>query len=158
MSEYIEIETELSDDGRILTVYTNLRLNEGEVEQYDSIEAAEEGTPVPQALPGSAVPAGESFRLLLRERLRSFQVQAMAADGRRHAAVAVTVIEAGHGPGLPGHRRQRAPAMVDGEPADIFGDLVGVVGFVLLHPRPKAPLRRACRQDRRHGCARFGHG
>jgi hypothetical protein len=50
MSEYIEIETELSDDGRILTVYTNLRLNEGEVEQYDSIEAAEEGTPVAQAL------------------------------------------------------------------------------------------------------------
>lgn len=59
-------------------------------------------SPVPQALPGSAVPAGGSFRLLLQERLRSFQVQAMAADGRRHAAVAVTVIEAGHGPGLPG--------------------------------------------------------
>ncbi len=50
MSEYIEIETELSDDGRFLTVYTNLRLNEGEVEQYDSAKAAEEGTPVAQAL------------------------------------------------------------------------------------------------------------
>ncbi len=50
MSEYIEIETELSDNGRILTVYTNLRLNDGEVEQYDSIEAAEEGSPVAQAL------------------------------------------------------------------------------------------------------------
>jgi hypothetical protein len=50
MSEYIEIETELSDDGRILTVYTNLRLNDGEVERYDSLEAAEEGSPVAQAL------------------------------------------------------------------------------------------------------------
>ncbi|MBK8902885.1 MAG: NifU N-terminal domain-containing protein [Anaerolineaceae bacterium] len=50
MSEYIEIETELSDDGRILIVYTNLRLNEGEVEQYNSPDEMEEGTPVAQAL------------------------------------------------------------------------------------------------------------
>lgn len=50
MSEYIEIETELSDDGRILTVTTNLRLNEGEVEQYNTPEEMEEGTPVAQAL------------------------------------------------------------------------------------------------------------
>jgi len=50
MSEYIEIETELSDDDSILTVYTNLRLNDGEVEQYHSSEELEEGSPVAQAL------------------------------------------------------------------------------------------------------------
>ena len=50
MSEYIDIETELSDDEQVLNVYTNLRLNEGEAEQYDSIEALEEGSPVAQAL------------------------------------------------------------------------------------------------------------
>lgn len=50
MSEYIEIETELSDDGRTLTVYTNLRLNEGEAEQYHSSAELEEGSPVAQAL------------------------------------------------------------------------------------------------------------
>ncbi|MCB8979030.1 MAG: NifU N-terminal domain-containing protein [Ardenticatenaceae bacterium] len=50
MSEYIEIETELSDDGRILTVTTNLRLNEGDVEQYNTPDEMEEGTPVAQAL------------------------------------------------------------------------------------------------------------
>ena len=50
MSEYIEIETELSDDEGTLHVYTNLRLNDGEVEQYQSIEELEEGSPVAQAL------------------------------------------------------------------------------------------------------------
>jgi hypothetical protein len=50
MSEYIEIETELSNDGRTLTVYTNLRLNDGETEQYHSSEELEEGSPVAQAL------------------------------------------------------------------------------------------------------------
>jgi hypothetical protein len=50
MSEYIEIETELSDDEYTLAVYTNLRLNEGEAEQYHSREELEEGTPVAQAL------------------------------------------------------------------------------------------------------------
>jgi hypothetical protein len=50
MSEYIEIETELSDDGSTLTVYTNLHLNDGEAEQYHSPEELEEGTPVAQAL------------------------------------------------------------------------------------------------------------
>lgn len=50
MSEYIEIETELSDDGRILIVSTNLRLNEGDVEQYSSPDEMEEGSPVAQAL------------------------------------------------------------------------------------------------------------
>ncbi len=50
MSEYIEIETEISDDDSILTVYTNLRLNEGEAEVYYSSEEMEEGSPVAQAL------------------------------------------------------------------------------------------------------------
>ncbi len=50
MSEYIEIETEMSDDGRDLYVYTNLKLNEGDVETYDSPAAMEEGSPVAQAL------------------------------------------------------------------------------------------------------------
>ncbi|WP_420627214.1 NifU N-terminal domain-containing protein [Candidatus Leptofilum sp.] len=50
MSEYIEIETEISDDDSTLTVYTNLRLNEGEVEQYHSNNELEEGSPVAQAL------------------------------------------------------------------------------------------------------------
>jgi len=50
MSEYIEIETELSDDNSTLIVYTNLLLNEGEVEQYHSQEELEEGSPVAQAL------------------------------------------------------------------------------------------------------------
>lgn len=50
MSEYIEIETELSDDDSVLIVYTNLRLNDGEVEQYHSSAELEEGSPVAQAL------------------------------------------------------------------------------------------------------------
>ena len=50
MSEYIEIETELSDDERTLYVYTNLRLNDGEVEQYHSSKELEEGSPVAQAV------------------------------------------------------------------------------------------------------------
>lgn len=50
MSEYIEIETELSDDNATLTVYTNLRLNDGEAEEYLSVDALEEGSPVAQAL------------------------------------------------------------------------------------------------------------
>ncbi|VAW29926.1 hypothetical protein MNBD_CHLOROFLEXI01-2165 [hydrothermal vent metagenome] len=48
MSEYIEIETELSDDNSTLNVYTNLQLNEGELEQYHSAEELEEGSPVAQ--------------------------------------------------------------------------------------------------------------
>lgn len=50
MSEYIEIETELSDDDSMLIVYTNLHLNDGETEQYHSSEELEEGSPVAQAL------------------------------------------------------------------------------------------------------------
>lgn len=58
MSEYIEIETEFSDDDSTLIVYTNLRLNDGEIEQYHSSEELEEGSPVAQAL---AVIEGISF-------------------------------------------------------------------------------------------------
>lgn len=50
MSEYIEIETELGDNSNTLNVYTNLRLNEGEIEQYHSTQALEEGSPVAQTL------------------------------------------------------------------------------------------------------------
>jgi hypothetical protein len=49
MSEYIEIETEIGDNGR-LYISTNLPLGEGEPETYDSVEAMEEGSPVAQAL------------------------------------------------------------------------------------------------------------
>ncbi|MCB8944141.1 MAG: hypothetical protein H6658_10340 [Ardenticatenaceae bacterium] len=48
MSEYIEIETEIGDNGRIYMT-TNLPLSE-EPETYDSLEAMEEGSPVVQAL------------------------------------------------------------------------------------------------------------
>lgn len=50
MSEYIEIETEASDDGKRIIVYTNLRLAEGDVENYNSRESLEEGSPVAHAL------------------------------------------------------------------------------------------------------------
>lgn len=50
MSEYIEIETEASDDGKRIIVYTNLRLAEGDVEYYNSRESLEEGSPVAHAL------------------------------------------------------------------------------------------------------------
>lgn len=50
MSEYIEIETEMSDDGRTMHISTNLRLAEGESEIYHSSEEMEEGSPVAQTL------------------------------------------------------------------------------------------------------------
>ncbi|MCA9917183.1 MAG: NifU N-terminal domain-containing protein [Anaerolineales bacterium] len=50
MSEYIELETDISDDDSLLTVYTNLRLNDGETEAYHSRDELEEGSPVAQAL------------------------------------------------------------------------------------------------------------
>lgn len=50
MSEYIDIETELGDDGVIL-FHTNLKLTTyGAEEFYDSAEGLEEGSPVAQAL------------------------------------------------------------------------------------------------------------
>lgn len=50
MSEYIEIETELSDDGEEMYFYTNLKLTEGAAEIYESSGEMEEGSPVAQAL------------------------------------------------------------------------------------------------------------
>lgn len=53
---------------------------------------------------------------MLRERLSRFDVQALAPDGYRHAAVAVLVTEGGHGadvPGLPSHADwSREPALL----------------------------------------------
>jgi hypothetical protein len=49
MSEYIEIEAEIGEDGRVY-ISTNLPLGEGEPETYDSVAAMEEGSPVAQAL------------------------------------------------------------------------------------------------------------
>lgn len=52
MSEYIEFETEMSDDGTRMVIYSNLALSEDAdaVEEYASLEEMEEGTPVAQAL------------------------------------------------------------------------------------------------------------
>lgn len=50
MSEYIEIDAELSDDGQRVFVYTNLLLVDDSFEEYNSREALEEGSPVAQAL------------------------------------------------------------------------------------------------------------
>ena len=50
MSEYIEIEAEEGDDGNRIFIYTNLRLAEGDIENYNSRESLEEGSPVAQAL------------------------------------------------------------------------------------------------------------
>ncbi|MCP4360606.1 MAG: hypothetical protein GY796_21570 [Chloroflexi bacterium] len=50
MSEYIEIETEMSDDGMQMHFITNLKLVEGELEVYDSAVEMEEGSAVAQAL------------------------------------------------------------------------------------------------------------
>lgn len=51
MSEYIEIDTELSDDGQRMHVYTNLSLTaKGEQETYTSLAEMEEGSPLAQAL------------------------------------------------------------------------------------------------------------
>jgi len=50
MSEYFEFETETSEDDTQISVYTNLTLAENEVEEYGSLAAMEEGSPVAQAL------------------------------------------------------------------------------------------------------------
>ena len=50
MSEYIEIETEMSDDGARMYFYTNLKLAVEGIETYDSAEAMEEGSPLAQTL------------------------------------------------------------------------------------------------------------
>jgi hypothetical protein len=50
MSEYIEIETEPSDDNRVMYFYTNLTLTDQQSEAYASLEEMEEGSPLAQAL------------------------------------------------------------------------------------------------------------
>lgn len=50
MSEYIEIETEPSDDDSLMYFYTNLTLTDQSEEFYDSTEAMEEGSPLANAL------------------------------------------------------------------------------------------------------------
>ncbi len=50
MSEYIEIETELSDDGQRMHFYTNLTLTDQDQETYHSLDEMEEGSPLAQAL------------------------------------------------------------------------------------------------------------
>ncbi len=50
MSEYIEIDSEMSDDGTQVTVYTNLTLAVDGDEVYPTREAMEEGSAVAQAL------------------------------------------------------------------------------------------------------------
>ena len=68
MSEYIEIDAELDDDGAIVFA-TNLSLTaEGREEQYDSAAALEEGSPVAQALavvPGIAALTMRGGRIIL---------------------------------------------------------------------------------------------
>lgn len=59
MSEYIEILPEEGDDDDSLYLFTNLRLTEGQIEEYETREAMELGSPVAQAL--SAV---DGLRLL----------------------------------------------------------------------------------------------
>lgn len=50
MSEHIEIETEISDDGQTMYVHINRRLLDDAVETYDSAGEMEEGSPIAQAL------------------------------------------------------------------------------------------------------------
>lgn len=57
--------------------------------------------------------ADDLFRATLRQRLQAVAVAALPPDGRRRAAVAVPVVEAGHGaevPGLPRHADWRLDA------------------------------------------------
>ena len=50
MSEYIEIESELTDDPAIMRIETNLPLAVDGVEVYQSLTEMEEGSAVAQAL------------------------------------------------------------------------------------------------------------
>lgn len=50
MSEYIEIETEMSDDGQEMHVMTNLALTDQGSELYHSPAEMEEGSPLAHAL------------------------------------------------------------------------------------------------------------
>jgi hypothetical protein len=50
MSEYIEIDSEPTDDPSTMVIHTNLLLAVGDPEHYRSVEAMEEGSAVAQAL------------------------------------------------------------------------------------------------------------
>lgn len=50
MSEYIEIESDSTEDPNVMIVHTNLALATGNPERYESVEAMEEGSAVAQAL------------------------------------------------------------------------------------------------------------
>ena len=50
MSEYIEIESDSTEDPRVMIVHTNLALATGSPERYESVEAMEEGSAVAQVL------------------------------------------------------------------------------------------------------------
>ncbi|MCA9934770.1 MAG: NifU N-terminal domain-containing protein [Ardenticatenaceae bacterium] len=70
MSEYIEIETELSDDGQRMTFYTNLTLSDQGHEAYASPDEMEEGSPLAHALaviPGIAHLTLDDSDLIIRK-------------------------------------------------------------------------------------------
>ena len=50
MSEYMEIESEMTDNPAVMHIHTNLPLAVGNVEIYHSLEEMEEGSAVAQAL------------------------------------------------------------------------------------------------------------
>ena len=81
MSEYIEIETELSDDGSQIFLYTNLRLTDQPVEEYHGTAEMEVGSPVAQAL---AVIEGIAYLRLAGDEM----VITPEPDAARHAIVA----------------------------------------------------------------------
>ncbi len=60
----------------------------------------------PPAAPDPAAPLAPAAAW--RERLRPFDVRAIPHEGRRHAAVALVLVEAGHGAGVPGLPHQGA--------------------------------------------------
>ena len=61
MSEYIEIQTESGDEPDTIIFTTNVRLSEGEPENYISVAALEEGSPLAQAF--AIVPGIYELRL-----------------------------------------------------------------------------------------------
>ena len=67
-------------------------------------EAKGEGDTVPGAGPmlSAMTPLGPALRALLQERLDAFAVQVLPPEGRRRAAVALAVTQAGHGADLEG--------------------------------------------------------
>ncbi|HSG18282.1 MAG TPA: NifU N-terminal domain-containing protein [Anaerolineae bacterium] len=74
MSEYIEIESEPTDDLSTMIIHTNLLLADGDPEHYRSVEAMEEGSPVAQALASIEGIAGmriESHDLVVELDLRT---------------------------------------------------------------------------------------